>query len=557
MPYLRAEAPAGTPDEETIEYLLGQRHTTLDILPPIFDCVRNIKLVVSTSLEDIQKLFAKIESSDIRELAKKFSADSNVSVLRDNTQEIVVEFSMASKRVRLMQCLDLDITQKTPFEKTQRCKKSKDRMRDLFSESKMSTEVQQFMVARLIWENGGGLRGAEKGQQTEIDTHHKDFKKDLGNLRSEVQERFWLHSSPVGREGIRDHAWNGDDQINHIITVWELVDADVFVLVDAERRIVFANLEAAAQLLFGPDILRELNRAIDMFSFFAPIRAPEAKRHVVDRYIRRTYPDLDPSAATLDKLVNTKMGVAHYGYWSVPADPKGKCLFRSNDCFFGGTRINHLPRLVFPHLCDSVFTKATEIIRLLVKNLDPNHHERGKTICENIPRGEHIKTADDDFLSLFVLGINAYTQRHRDPSDVHGGFSGLFSFGQYTGIKVPYAPGACAIVRGDKMDHLVADYSGQRYFIIGTNHENVKRHARHHKRNLRPKGSPSPAQHQEGEEKEEESDSEDEYPVNFPLETPCVNDGADSDDSDDPAWTNWELHEACALDSSDSNSSYT
>ncbi|KAK8040067.1 hypothetical protein PG993_008478 [Apiospora rasikravindrae] len=26
MPFLRAEAPAGTPDEETIEYLLGQRH---------------------------------------------------------------------------------------------------------------------------------------------------------------------------------------------------------------------------------------------------------------------------------------------------------------------------------------------------------------------------------------------------------------------------------------------------------------------------------------------------------------------------------------------------
>ncbi|KAK6825625.1 hypothetical protein PG987_013119 [Apiospora arundinis] len=312
----------------------------------------------------------------------------------------------------------------------------------------MSTEVQQFMVARLIWENGGNLRGAEKGQQTGIDTHHKDFKKDLGNLRSEPRE--WNN----GR-------YNQDFFYHYLRDkiaaeqVWELVDADVFVVVDAERRIVFANLEAAAQLLFGPDILRELNRAIDIFSFFVPIRAPEAKRHVVDRYIRRRHPHLDPSVATLDKLVNTNMSVAHYGCWSVPADPNGKCLFRSNDCFFGGTRINHLPRLVFPYLCDSVFAKATEIIRLLVKNLGPNYHELGKTICENIPRGEHIKTADDDFLSLFVLGINAYTQRHRDPSDVHGGFSGHFSFGQYTGgnlclpqlgIKVPYAPGTCAIV---------------------------------------------------------------------------------------------------------------
>lgn len=116
-------------------------------------------------------------------------------------------------------CYKTDTTQKTPFENTQRYKKSKGRMRGLFSESKMSTEVQQFMVARLIWENGGNLRGAEKGQQTGIDTHHKDFKKDLGNLRSEVQERFWLHLSPVGTEDIRDHAWNSDDQTNHIITV--------------------------------------------------------------------------------------------------------------------------------------------------------------------------------------------------------------------------------------------------------------------------------------------------------------------------------------------------
>ncbi|KAK6825624.1 hypothetical protein PG987_013118 [Apiospora arundinis] len=122
------------------------------------------------------------------------------------------------------------------------------------------------------------------------------------------------------------------------------------------------------------------------------------------------------------------------------------------------------------------------------------------------------------------------------------------------------------------MDHLVANYSDPRYFIIGTNHESVKRHAvrkmkeghpdmsvveRHHKRNLRLKDSPSPAHHQEGEEKEEEPDSEDDEPANFPLETPCVNDGADSDDSDDPNWTNWELHEAWALDSSDSSSSYT
>ncbi|KAK7965824.1 uncharacterized protein PG986_000101 [Apiospora aurea] len=67
-----------------------------------------------------------------------------------------------------------------------------------------------------------------------------------------------------------------------------------------------------------------------------------------------------------------------------------------------------------------------------------------------------------------------------------GWFAGLIAVGDYTGghlcipdlgIKVPYAPGACTIIRGDKMDHLVTDFSGPRYFVIGTSHEAVKKYA--------------------------------------------------------------------------------
>ncbi|KAK6844684.1 hypothetical protein PG995_014794 [Apiospora arundinis] len=72
------------------------------------------------------------------------------------------------------------------------------------------------------------------------------------------------------------------------------------------------------------------------------------------------------------------------------------------------------------------------------------------------------------------------------------------------------------------MGHLMADYSDPRYFIIGTNHESVKRHAvrkmkevhvdmsvveRHQQRNLPTKASPSSAQHQEGVKKEGEPDT--------------------------------------------------
>ena len=37
------------------------------------------------------------------------------------------------------------------------------------------------------------------------------------------------------------------------------------------------------------------------------------------------------------------------------------------------------------------------------------------------------------FATLAVLGINSYTQRHVDRTDVNFGFAGLVALGNYTG----------------------------------------------------------------------------------------------------------------------------
>lgn len=419
----------------------------------------------SAIVHDIRNLLSKIPTTGICQLAREFSSDSNVATLRDDSQETTVEFCIASKTVRLMQCFDIDLDTKKPFDKTKRYTDTENRMRELFDEAPMATEVQQFLMARMVWENGGSLRGTAQNPQTEIDVHHKDFSKDLENLRTEAQERFWLNFTRAERDALRQAAVSDDMRINHIVTVikanwpenwnngcydqdhfrhyardktatehvWEPVNADVFVVVDVKRRVVLANVEAAAQLLFGPDIVRELNRAIDMFSFFVPIPAPETKRHVLDRYIRRAHPYLDPSKATVAELPHAKMGVAHYGCWSQKGDPHGNHVFRSIDCVFGGTRVNYLPRRVFPWFCKSVLNKASEVIRLLVKPLDPDYYETCRTICQNLDDDDRIKTTEDEIMSLFVLGINAYTQRHRDTADIRGGLAGLFTLGQYTG----------------------------------------------------------------------------------------------------------------------------
>lgn len=56
-----------------------------------------------------------------------------------------------------------------------------------------------------------------------------------------------------------------------------------------------------------------MSECIDMFSFYAPMPRPETKQHIVDRYMRRIHPELDPSKATVTGLPQAKMAVAHYG----------------------------------------------------------------------------------------------------------------------------------------------------------------------------------------------------------------------------------------------------
>lgn len=145
------------------------------------------------------------------------------------------------------------------------------------------------------------------------------------------------------------------------------------------------------------------------------------------------------------------------------------------------------------------------------------------------------------------MGVNAYMQRHRDSKDMRGGLAGLFTLGSYAGgklcvpqlgLKTRDAPGACAVLRGDKLEHMVMDYTGPRYFFIGSNHESVKRHA------LRKINGGSDSDNNNNNDAAEAGDEDD---VGFPINTPCVQYGHDELNEPDRAWTNEELHEEVAL----------
>lgn len=119
------------------------------------------------------------------------------------------------------------------------------------------------------------------------------------------------------------------------------------------------------------------------------------------------------------------------------------------------------------------------------------------------------------------------------------------------GVKVPYASGACAILRGSGLVHLVHDYSGPRFFVIGTNHEACRRHAMRKLGRLPALPDPPPRTYmglragppphsQEHGDAAAEVENEEE-----PLEAPRANVGADEED--DVEWTNNRLHGPAVL----------
>ncbi|KAK4447927.1 hypothetical protein QBC34DRAFT_381764 [Podospora aff. communis PSN243] len=540
MPFRRADAPATIPDEETIEWLLnhqnltskrgeatklldelneeergrtglvklGERTRTIqgdpfgifpawagnvghprhyqlaEVLHPIFDKIFEAKRKELDSGASIQNFLTKVPNTDPRELACNVADLEEYDVVLDTAEELVLTFNVAGHSVRLMQARDFDKNNANNYN-TVRALSSCEEQRKLVADEPMSIELQQYMMAGLPETHGtAGLSGrGERGFFTA--------------LRAKAREKYWLILTETERtaegDALRARAplsgtyidlvranwqpvWNNGPQDTDYFRqylmdqeaskhVWKTVDGDMLIVIDMNRQVLFASFDELAQFLYGQEVVDLITRALDMWSFYTPLPAPKTAHHVVDDYIRRIHPELDPAKAT--------------------GDPHGHTIHQSRDMRFTRSLDLEGPASVFLSLCDSVFAKTGDLVRFLMSSLDPEHYRECCEVWKKLPRNIPIKTCDEDFLSLFVLGVNGYTQRHRDTNDVAGGLAGLCTFGGYTGgalclpqlgIKVPYSPGTCAIIRRDGLEHLVQDYSGPRFFVIGTNHESVRRH---------------------------------------------------------------------------------
>ncbi|RYP62923.1 hypothetical protein DL769_007128 [Monosporascus sp. CRB-8-3] len=447
-----------------------------DIMQPLLDELSSAKIDTGAKVKAIESLLDMIPTTPFVQIAEELSVEDSYKVVMENAQETVVTFRLASSvSVRLMQCHDIDKSDESSYGRTIRASLSRAHTTSQLDDPPMTKELTQHIMAKVLGKGKSSLGIIEDEDPDNIkngpsNSGHTD--RTCGGffyeLRKAAQEEYWYHMSSEERAASRQEStlpsndaefasnletvlknwqqpWNSSvwhpdyfriyrlDQMA-AENVWELIEEDVFVVLDINRQVVFANAENLCQLLWGKHLSEVLVRCFDMWAYFTPLPAPDSCRHATDNYVRKAHPELDMSKATVATLPNARICVAHYGSWASQNDPHGRRIVRTMDtCFARGGDQNFSMEL-FPQFSRAALGKATEMIRFLMKLLDRAYYDEGIQILSSLAEEEKITTSEEDFLSLFALGVNGYTARHADKKDAHLGLAGLCTFGRYTGM---------------------------------------------------------------------------------------------------------------------------
>ncbi|KAK2615286.1 hypothetical protein N8I77_002051 [Diaporthe amygdali] len=536
----------------------------------------------------LSALFEAVRRECCEALALHFADNAKVTSLSEDENELTFTFKTGGLSVRVMQAKDLEQDEQGSYlaslEKSKRCIQAKEHLDELFKDVSLNVLTQQYVMAQVLLEDGRQWPSVSK-DQTEF----------LTRLRADADGRYWIEMSEDERKRTNaasatphsslallmtrlqqnwPRSWNlgyhdpdmfrryARDQVA-IEKVWKLVEEDVLIVLDRSKKLVFSNFVGLSQVLFNQEVVDLLARGLDMWSFYTPLPAPESKRHSVDHYIRKIHPELDMEKATVAGLPNAKKAVVHYGTYAMAGHTDGRRICLTQDSKFARSSYQENNEALFLQLYSSVFGKAASIIRFMMEKLDREHYQECRDIFRKLPKSVKVSTGDRDFLSLFAVGINLYTQRHRDTNDMRGGLASLLTVGNYQGgdlclpqlgLKVRYTPGTCALMRGDSLEHLTSDFTGFRAFIVGANHETTRLHVRLREQGaagLHPPLSTERPRAGGGNNASEDSDSESEGGSEI-FTTTCVNDMDDEDD-EDVTYTNKELHGAGALDSESSS----
>ncbi|KAI1076621.1 hypothetical protein F5B20DRAFT_593892 [Whalleya microplaca] len=509
----------------------------------------------------------------------------DVIVLADNPNEKVVDFTFQSMSIRVAQFRDVRVGDPKSYYQARRAmqieNKSAARMASI--EPPMGRAVENMMMTQAIKEANVPTMHSEGGDAKKV-WYQK--------LRRQVTRNFWIDHDRSSRDQIRQAAIAPEvglrENIEEIIRedgspsqdfffqhykdaasvvgndIYERVDKDVFLVIDAHGETILCSVRQLFQRLFGKATTDKVTDAVKKWAALPPLPQPDTARHAVDEIIRQDkHPELDIEKATTPaELEQRSMCVVHYGTWAQQGHGDPDDVYLTDDTNLEGNgswrRFRNRPnyaRTVLPRFKRGVLGLSSEVVRFLLRTVAPKEYEECLEVFRGLPKENRIAVSPPNWATMFVLGINSFTERHKDKTDVKKGFAGLVLLGQYEGgdlcfpqmgLKLDYQPGGCVIFRGAELEHFVQDWNGYRIFLLVTNHQPVRNWAYRRLGKRRPR--PNDPWFREDESQEAvtypvlDENDDDEY-------DPCFEEEFDQEDPAEGPWTDADIHGAGTWDS--------
>lgn len=405
----------------------------------------------------------------IRFLEDNLSEYSDVKLILDNDKEKVVEFVHLSMTVRVSQLKDVDCFNGDTYYNARRAVvtelKSGQKMAGF--ELPMGREVENYLIAEVIRRVHTPRTTKYRVSRTrpEESTERQNWYK---KIRAEVRRSFWLDHDRQARDDLRresvicslsirmvmeaidteDQSQSRDAffQYHHDVAaasdpnIYERVAKDILIIWDRKGKLVLCSVSQAFQRIYGRPTMEKATDAIKKWSQIPPLPQRCTKHHAVDELIRRKHPELDMERATTpEELSERAVCLVPYGTQAVrgstnPIDldltlrthslMEKSCENIDIDISFGKA----LAELKF-----GPFGLCAKLVKFIFHNLARHEYNQCCEAFDALPDDMRMETCKRSWASFIVLGINTFTERHRDRNDVKNGLSGLLPLGDYQG----------------------------------------------------------------------------------------------------------------------------
>ena len=390
------------------------------------------------------------------------------NVICDTPDEMITDAVIEGFSMRIMMMRDVSYRDKDSYKKSFRAKRVHNLSQAKMSaiEPPMGRATENLLMAQRI----------HRGEAPKIPMHRQTPSKPEASenrkswyrvMRHDACRTFWVKTTREHRDAIRAEALDPPHEILALLrqiqeedkshtkdpfwehqrdeaaaadtSIYELVDRDILLILDKEFQPLLCRFKNLFHLLYGEYEVEKIEEAVRKWASLPPLPLPDTSRHMVDDFIRDTrHPEMDlENATTLNEIEKRQQCVVHYGTWAMKGRHNPDMVWRTPDTKLvrghPSKIVENYVELLISTFTGSVLGLGSEVIRFLLSALAPEEYRTCCDVFGALPEEQKMHMTEPTFATLAVLGINSYTQRHVDRTDVNFGFAGLVALGNYTG----------------------------------------------------------------------------------------------------------------------------